>query len=32
LLVCIERDLEGLCVLEVQVCTVGGAFGALEEF
>jgi hypothetical protein len=29
---CIETDLEGLCVLEVQVCTVGGAFGALEEF
>jgi hypothetical protein len=24
LLVCIERDLEGLCVLEVQVCTFGG--------
>jgi hypothetical protein len=32
LLVCIERDLEDLCVLEVQVCTVGGAFGASEEF
>jgi len=30
--VCIERDLEDLCVLEVQVCTVGGAFGASEEF
>jgi hypothetical protein len=32
LLVCIERDLEDLCVLEVQVCIVGGAFGASKEF
>ncbi len=23
-MVCIERDFEGLCVLEVQVCTFGG--------
>jgi len=27
--VCIERDLEGLCVLEVQVCTVRGTSWSL---
>jgi hypothetical protein len=29
--VCIERDLEDLCVLEVQVCSFGGVLEAFLE-
>jgi hypothetical protein len=30
--VCIERNLEGLCVLEVQVCTFEGLGGTFEPW
>ncbi len=32
MLVCIERNLEGLCVSEVQVCTFEGFGGAFEPW